>query len=197
MLQAVIAIGDAEFGGGNAELAVVGRDADVRRHRDLHAAAQAKAADAGDDRFRKIRQQRALRGALFRIFFRGLGVVPGFLELADIGARHKRLVAGAGQDHDPHVGVVAQFDQRLAQPLPHLERHGIALVRVVEGDDADAVGDALQNPAVGEGLFTIFGNVKHGRGFRGWESDVPAMKHCFAITATAVRALSPCGRGLG
>ena len=29
MLQAVIAIGDAEFGGGNAELAVVGGDADV------------------------------------------------------------------------------------------------------------------------------------------------------------------------
>ena len=51
-LQAVIAIGDAEFGGGNAELAVLGGDADIRRHRHLHAAAEAKAPDAGDDRLR-------------------------------------------------------------------------------------------------------------------------------------------------
>ena len=63
MLEAVIAIGDAELGGGNAELAVLGGDADIRQHRHLHAAAEAEAADAGDGRLRIIRQQRALRGA--------------------------------------------------------------------------------------------------------------------------------------
>ncbi len=39
--QAVIAIGNAELGGGNAELAVFGGDPDIRQHRDLHAAAEA------------------------------------------------------------------------------------------------------------------------------------------------------------
>ena len=63
MLQPVIAIGDAEFGGGNAELAVFGGDANICQHRDLHAAAEAKAADAGNGRFWIIRQQRALGGA--------------------------------------------------------------------------------------------------------------------------------------
>ena len=153
MFQAVIAIGDAEFGGGNAELAVVGGDADIGQHRDLHAAAQAEAADAGDDRLRIIRQQRALRGALPRIFLRGLGVVAGLLELADIRARDEGLVAGADHDHDAHLGIVAQLDQRVAEPLPHVERHGVALFGIVEGDDADAVGDALQDLAVGEGFF--------------------------------------------
>ena len=65
MLQAIIAVGDAEFGGGNAELAVFGGDANVREHRDLHAAAQTKTSDAGNGRFWIIRQQRALGGAAF------------------------------------------------------------------------------------------------------------------------------------
>ena len=155
MLEAVIAIGDAELGGGNAELAVVGGDADIRQHRDLHAAAEAKAADAGDGRLRIVRQQRALRLAALRIFFRGRRIVAGLFELADIGARDESLVAGADQDHDAHVGIVAQFDQRVAEPLPHLERHGVALFGIVEGDDADAVADALQDLAVGMGFFGV------------------------------------------
>ena len=89
-----------------------------------------------------------------------------FLELADIGARHERLVAGAGQDHDTHIGIVAQLDQRLAQPLPHLERHGVALVWIVEGNDADPIGDALQDLAVGIGFVGGFGDVEHRWGFR-------------------------------
>ncbi len=76
-----------------------------------------------------------------------------FFELADIGTRDKGLVAGADHHHDPHVGVVAQLDQRLAEPLPHVERHGVALGRVVEGDDTDTLGHALQDLAVGEGFF--------------------------------------------
>ena len=154
-LQAVIAIGDAEFGGGNAELAVVGGNADIGQHRDLHAAAEAEAADAGDRRLRVIRQQRALRLAAFGIFLRGLCVVAGLFELADVGARDERLVAGADHDHDADVGIVAQLDQRLAKPFPHLERHRVALVGIVEGDDADAVADALQDLAVGVGIFGV------------------------------------------
>jgi hypothetical protein len=92
--------------------------------------------------------------------------VAGFLELADIGARDERLVAGADQDHDPHLGIIAQFDQGMPEPLPHLERHGVALFRVVESDDADAIGDALQDFAVGVGFFGILGDVQHRSGFR-------------------------------
>ena len=40
--------------------------------------------------------------------------MAGFLELADIRARDERLVAGADQDHDAHIGIVAQFGQRVA-----------------------------------------------------------------------------------
>src|SRR5258708_30478254 len=78
MLEAVIAIGDAELGCGNAELAVFGRDANIRQHRHLHAAAETETPDTGDGRFRIIGQQRALRSTLLRIFFRGFGVVAGF-----------------------------------------------------------------------------------------------------------------------
>ena len=161
MLETVIAIGDAEPGGGNAELAVVGGKANVCQHCDLHAAAEAEAADAGNRRLRVTRQQRALRLAPFRIFFRGRRIVAGLFELADIGARDKSLVAGADQDHHANVGIVAQLDQRMAQALPHFERHGVALVGIVEGDDADAIADALQDLAVGMGCFGAFGDVEH------------------------------------
>ena len=85
MLEAVIAIGNAELCGGNAELAVVGGNANIRQHRDLHAAAEAEAADAGNGRLRVARHQRTLRLAAFRIFLRGRRIVAGFFELADIG----------------------------------------------------------------------------------------------------------------
>src|SRR6266699_3178596 len=48
------------------------------------------------------------------------------------GPRDERLVAGADQDHDAHLGIIAQFGQGLTEPLPHVERHGVALFRVVE-----------------------------------------------------------------
>ena len=93
------------------------------------------------------------------------------LELADIRARNKGLVAGADQDHDAHVGVVAQFDQRVTEPFPHVERHGVALPGIVEGDDANAVADVLQDLAVGVGFFGGFGDVQHRGAFGGWSLD--------------------------
>jgi hypothetical protein len=85
--------------------------------------------------------------------------VTGFLELADVGARDERLVAGADQDHHAHLGIIAQFDQGLTEPLPHVERHGVMLFRVVESDNADALGNALQDLAVGVGFVGTFGNI--------------------------------------
>ena len=85
--------------------------------------------------------------------------MPVLLELADVGAGDEGLVAGADQDHYADIAVIAQFDQRLTQPLPHVERHGVALLGVVEGDDPDAVGDALEDLAFGEG--GLDGSVQH------------------------------------
>src|ERR1700733_1704427 len=98
MVEALIAIGDAELGGGNAELAVVGRDTDIRQHRDLHAAAKAETPDAGDGRLWIMRQQSALGVAAPAVFLGCLRVMAILLELADIGARPEPLVAGAGHD---------------------------------------------------------------------------------------------------
>jgi hypothetical protein len=50
--------------------------------------------------------------------------------------------------------------------LPHVERHGIALLGIVEIDDADALSDALQDLAVGEGFVGSFGKVQHRGSFR-------------------------------
>jgi hypothetical protein len=60
-----------------------------------------------------------------------------------------------------NVGIVPQFGQREAEALPHFERHRVALVGIVEGDDADAIADALQDLAVGVGCFGAFGDVEH------------------------------------
>ena len=157
MAQAIIAVGDAEFCRGDAELAVVGGDADIAQHRHQHAAAEAEAADAGDGWLGIVRQQRPLRGAASGIFLRGLRVVPFLFELADIGAGNEGLAAGAGQDHNAHVGIVAQFDERIAKSFPHLQRHGIALLGIIEGDSADAIADVLQDLAVGVGFFASRG----------------------------------------
>ena len=85
------------------------------------------------------------------------------LELADIGTRHERLVAGAGQNHHAHLFVLAQFDERLTHALPHLDRHGVAFFGIVEGDDADPVGDALEDFAFGKGFLVFCGGIEHGK----------------------------------
>ena len=92
--------------------------------------------------------------------------MTGFLKLADIRARDECLVAGADQDHDAHLGIIAQFDQGMTEPLPHVERHGVAFFRVIESDDADAISDALLDFAIGVGFLGALGDVQHRSGFR-------------------------------
>ena len=88
--------------------------------------------------------------------------MPALFELADVGAGYKRLVASAGQHHNADVGAVAQGDQGLAEPVPHLQRHRIALVRMVEGDDADAISRmGRQDLAFGKGN-GVPGGDRHG-----------------------------------
>ena len=66
--------------------------------------------------------------------------------------RPDECFAGADQDHDVHLGIVAQFVRAWSQPFPYVERHGVALFGdIVEGDDADTIGDPSEDLAVGMG----------------------------------------------
>src|SRR5262249_42434211 len=65
------------------------------------------------------------------------------------------------------------------ETLPHLKRHGVALLRIVEGDDADAIGGTLQNLAVRVGLFGVLGDIEHCRTSRSGveeEADIEPRK---------------------
>jgi hypothetical protein len=97
----------------DAEGRMVGRDPDVARHRELHAAREAVAVDRGDDRLpdvdalRDAAQVRALvRPApvpLGRPFRDGLDVVT------EVRARAERLPPRAGQDRDVELRIVPEI----------------------------------------------------------------------------------------
>jgi hypothetical protein len=130
------AVAEAHLRRRDAELRVVGGDAEVAQHRDVHAAAQAVAADHGDQRLVAAGElrRRALRQlfvALHRFRARAL-----LLELRDVGARHERLVARAGEHDDPNLGIGLVLRKNLRNRFPHVDRHGVAPLRVVEDEPA-------------------------------------------------------------
>src|ERR1700757_3490257 len=90
---------------------------------------------------------------------------------------------------DAHAVVVAQLGQRRGKTLPHLQRHRVALLGIVEGDDADAVDDLPQDRSVGVRLLLVRG-VQHGGGFR-LEMNGPAL----LCKAGPKLSLSPYARG--
>jgi len=47
----------------------------------------------------------------------------------------------------------------VTHPLPHVERHRVALCRIVEGDDSDAILDPLEDLAVGIGFVGFAGGI--------------------------------------
>ena len=59
-------------------------------------------------------------------------------EFRNIGARDERLAAGAGEHDDAHLVVGGEFGESACGRLPHLERHRVVPLGIVEGDDADA-----------------------------------------------------------
>ena len=54
--------------------------------------------------------------------------------LRDVGAGHERLVARAGQHQNPQLVVVLQRVANAHDLLIHLEGHGVARLRAVEGE---------------------------------------------------------------
>ena len=107
-LHRIRRIGDRQLRRRNAELAVHRGDAQIGLHRDRQPAAQAEAADARDDRLGKCRIFRAPDAGQPVVFLLRVGVRAVLLELADIRARHERLVARAGQDHHAHAVILAR-----------------------------------------------------------------------------------------
>ena len=59
------------------------------------------------------------------------------LELADVGAGHEGLAAGAAQDEDAHGIVGIHLLADLEQPLVHGPGHGVAGLRPIEGERHD------------------------------------------------------------
>ena len=148
-LHHVEAIGDGQLRGGNAELAVVGGDAQIGLHGDAEPAAQAEAADSRDDRLGKRGELRPSDAGQPVVFLLGVGVRTVLLELADIGARDERLVARPAEDHHADRSILGELVEDIAQSRPHLHRHGVALLGLVEGDQPDAVVLRRQHLAAG------------------------------------------------
>ena len=59
-------------------------------------------------------------------------------ELGNVGAGDERLAAGAGEHHHPHLVVGRERGQRVRGRLPHLQRHRVVALGIVEGHEADA-----------------------------------------------------------
>ena len=133
----------------DAELRVVGRDPDVARHRELHAAREAVAVDRGDDR---LPHGDALRDPPEVRPLVGAPAVPLRRALRDpldvgaqVGPRTERLLALSGENRDVELRVVAEVAPDAPEVVIHLlvetvlvlgvrDRHvrEVSLLRVVD-----------------------------------------------------------------
>ena len=121
-----------------------GADAQIAAGGDAGAAAGAGAGDRGDGRdaaLFELREHAVDAGFVFeRVLRRGEGA-----KLIDVGARGKRLVAGALEhqhlDGTVAIGLVANC----GEPLIHREGEGIARLRAIERDPADAVAQLVED----------------------------------------------------
>ena len=58
-------------------------------------------------------------------------------QLADVGARHKRFLAGARHNHDAHTVVVLQIENGATELVERPRVKGIEHFRAIDGDDGD------------------------------------------------------------
>src|SRR5712671_7698978 len=137
LFQPMERLAEAELRSRHRETRIIRADAQVATQREPDAAADAKAADHRNGRLRIIVDRRI--GA-----FHGLVVArdrfligPFVLESRNVGSRHERLVAGAGQHDDADIVVLAEIIENARGCLPHFQRNGVAAYRVVEDHVAD------------------------------------------------------------
>ncbi len=108
---------------GLAELCALDGDPDGASHRRLAATAERKAIDCGDHRLAEVLDEiedlLSEAAGLFCVDRRGVR------ELADVGARDERFVAGSGQDDAAHRGVVPRIFESCSQVRPCWSIQGV------------------------------------------------------------------------
>src|SRR2546427_7667163 len=137
LFHALVVITETQACRGDAEAGVVGGDAHIAADGDADTAADTETVDHRQEGLRQ-RAERVLAARRDAAVLLLIGhVAPSLLELRDVSAGHERLVARASQDHDPDGVVGGQVANVLGHTLPHLQAHGVALLRLVEDDPAD------------------------------------------------------------
>ena len=111
---------------------------------EVHAAADAVAGDLGDGRLGEVVERLvAFLGDRVVAHLR-LGVGALALELGDVGARHEGLAAGAAHHDAADLGILVVVLQDADEAVPHVERDGIELGRIVEDEVADGAVAAAE-----------------------------------------------------
>ncbi len=134
-LRAAAAGKEPELHLGLAELGAFNRDPKGAGHRGLAAAAERKAIDRRDHRLAEILDEvedlLPETAGLFRLEGRGMR------ELADVGARDERFVAGARQDDAAHCAVVARVLECRSQIRPGRRIQGVEHLGPIDGHIGD------------------------------------------------------------
>ena len=133
------------LGLGDAEGGVVGGHHQVAREHDLEAAGQRRAVDGRDDRLGEVALGQAAEAAAGPHDVAALTAAEGL----EVHAGAERLVAAAGDDDHPAVGVLGQLVHDGGHRLAHGAVDGVARLGPVDGQDlhvARAVRAALRLP---------------------------------------------------
>ena len=136
--DAGIGIAQAELGRRNAEARIIRTDAQIAADREPETTADAVAADHRDGRLAEI--ENALIGARHGVVVDLGGVERSTfaLKFRNVGAGDERLAACA-RDHDhAHRLVPGEILEDLGRSRPHLQRHGVVTLRIVEDEVTDA-----------------------------------------------------------
>jgi hypothetical protein len=119
-------------------------EAHVAAGGEIHAAADAVAGDLGDRRLGKVveRLVTLLRDRVVADLRLGIGALA--LELRDVGAGDECLAARAAHHQATDLWILFIVLEDGDEAIPHVERHGIELGRIVENDMADrAIASAV------------------------------------------------------
>ena len=129
-----------------AELRVVGADADVHRQRHRHADADGRPVDRGDHRLERLEDLERHAAAAVAVDAVGRLVVlvrvEGVAAAAEVGARAE-AAALAGDDRDAHVVVGVDGGEGGQQLVHHRLGERVEPVRSVQRDGRDAVVDGV------------------------------------------------------
>src|SRR5256712_4061746 len=131
------AIAQAHLRRRDAEAGMVGGDARVAEVGDVEPAADAVATDHGDHRLLEGLEPGLRLLADLVVVRHRLGGGALLFELRDVGAGDEGLVARAGEHHDANGLIGAELGEHRGNRFPHVKRHGVAPLGVVEDEPAD------------------------------------------------------------